>query len=693
MPMTTARSDAAAPRWRRAWILVVNAAVTVAIFGHLFRHVRPGEVLELLRNVDRRAVAMFAALSLATSGFRLWRYRLLLRFSGWEAPAGQLFLIVLVRNAFSDLLPARLGTLIDVYFFTSRLGVPLAAALSCFSITFVFEILALSPLVVLAAWRAGPGGRMSAGGLLTGGVLLLAGTVAALALMPWAFRMVGRLAGRWLPRRASWGHRLETLLAETGSEVDRIRAAGLYGRVLALSLLLRLGKYSSLYVFLYALLGPLGYEWSQLDPARVFLGLCASELAASLPVSGIAGFGVYEGTWALVFRLLGFAPEIAKMTSIAHHLFTQAWGYGLGLAAMAALLLPVWRRRATRPAGTPVLDRPAAFYRKVAVAGMGATAVAILLARLPAPSPRAGTAGRADVPTPAEQAARAALLAEPGGWLVFDSSRSGTFGIWRMRPDGSAPAPVADSPAHEMYPDPSPDGQRIVYARALTLSRRSPAEIRICRMDGGEDRRLAEDGTFPTFSPDGTEVYFERGRAAVMAVSITGGLPREVFPGPRGFGGHQIVKPRISMDGRHVVFISNRGGRRGWQVWVADLATGEARHLGPGCEPGWFPDGRIVFIREDGMRQGTGISMRGIGPAVETVHDEDEPLGHEYFPSVSRDGRWLMWSACRPGQHDHLNFASNYQIFLRRLPTGQAIRVTFDGWNNRWPKLVSDSSP
>ena len=80
---------------RKALLVGVNLAITAAIFGYLFRHVRPGDVLDLLRNMDRRAVAMFVVLSLATSLFRLWRYRVLLRLSGYDPPPFPLFLMVL----------------------------------------------------------------------------------------------------------------------------------------------------------------------------------------------------------------------------------------------------------------------------------------------------------------------------------------------------------------------------------------------------------------------------------------------------------------------------------------------------------------------------------------------------------------------------------------------------------------------
>lgn len=686
--MTEERTGGTARSWRRVALVLANVALTAAIFGYLFRHVRPGEVLDLLRNLDLRAVGMFVVLSLAASLFRLWRYRLLLRLSGYDPPPFPLFLMVLVRNAFSDLLPARLGTLIDIYFFTTRLGVPFPAAASCFSLTFIFEILALAPLIALAAWRAGAGGSFSTGGMLLGGLALLAVAGGLVALMPWGFRLGARLTARLMP--AGWTLRrraAETLDAIAG-EIRRVQSAGLYGRVLALSMLLRIAKYASLYVFLFALLAPRGYTWAQLDAPRVFLGLCASELAASLPVSGIAGFGAYEGAWAAVFQLLGFPGDIAKVTSVAHHLFTQAYGYGLGGIALVALLLPVWRRMRAAPAATPVRDRPAAFYTKVAALAAAVAGIEMALALLP------GAAARGDGDTETDRAGgtaeRAAFAAAFGGDLVFDSSRSGSFGIWRMSADGRRVTAVADTAAHEMYPDPSPDGRWIAYARAPALASKSPSEIRVCRPDGSEDKKLADDGTFPTFGPDSATVYFERARARVMAVRLDGGEPREVFPGPKGFGRYQVVKPRISPDGRRVAFISNRGGMIGWNAWSADLDTAEATRMGPGCQPGWFPGARrVVHIIERGARGGTGIVARDLpGGETAVLHDAATPFGREYFPSVTPDGRWLLWGAYGAGPHDHLDPTAPCRLFARELPDGQPVRLTSDIWNNRWPKRL-----
>lgn len=679
---------------KHAIYLVFSLASTVGIFAYLFRHVTPGQVMDLIADMDLRGVAMFLVLSFSMSAFRLWRYHVLLRLSGWVPPSLPLFLTVLVRNFFSDLLPARIGTLIYVYLVTTRLGVPFSAAGASFSLSFVFDMIALVPLILLGAWGAGAVGHVSPHALVVGAGILAAATVIVLVLLPRLFRLAARITAALplLPRatRGTWAEALD----QVGGEVRKAQSAGVYGRVLALSVMVRVAKYASLYVLLYAMLAPMGYTWDRLPVSRVFLGMCASELAASLPISGIAGFGVYEGTWATVFEMLGFPGDISKLTSISHHLFTQVYGYSLGGLALVALLLPVFRAARPPAADLPVRDRPPAFYAKLAGLTLLVFGLLFAVARIPSCGPKLR---QADRPTADETAARAAFATEFGADVVFDSTRSGTFGIWRMHADGSGLTAVADDPvAHEMYPDPSPDGRWIVFSKNVSLSKRAPASVWICRADGSEPRKLAENGTYPTFSADGATVYFERERRLVMGVAPDGSGERQVFPGAKGFGKYEVVKPRVSADGRRVVFVSNRGSSKSWNTWWSEIDGSKSDRIGPGCEPGWFPDGlRATWVCETDMKERVGICMRPTqGGEAAALQDADAPRGHEYFPTVTSDGRFLMWGACRPGEHTHTDPTSNYQLFGRALPDGKPVRLTFDEFNNRWPKrLPAQAAP
>ncbi len=332
---------------RRAWLQTgVSALVTVGILGVLYRQVTWTAVRGMLGSVWLPAAAAYVALSLLMQVLRTLRYGVVLKGCGHAAPPGRLFLVVLVRGLFVDLLPARLGELVYVYLLTSRLGIPAGAALSSFALPFLFDVVALAPLLLVALPWAGTGGALNGWWLGGGALALAAGAVLVWQALPAALRAAAWVVARVLPEGHGVRRRVWRLVAGMRRHLARARRARMAGKLLGLSILVRLAKYAALYVLLWALTHGHGYGPATLPVASVFLGLVAAEMAASLPISGLAGFGAYEGAWSVVFGLLVFPPALARTTSLAHHLFTQVYGYGIGLLALLLLLaLPAGRGR------------------------------------------------------------------------------------------------------------------------------------------------------------------------------------------------------------------------------------------------------------------------------------------------------------------------------------------------------------
>lgn len=333
---------------RRKLFTALGAILSATVLVYLFRSVSLKEVAALVLRASLPGLVAFVALSLGTSFLRMWRYRLILHANGYRPSALALYLVVLVRNFCADLLPARLGSLVYVFLVTTRLEVPISPATSSFALAFLFDILAIVPLMLLAL-ATDPAVISSPLGIDLPGFLLWALILAAVTLGLWA-----ALPGfvEWTAKTIGQLHLLPALrpkavqlLGELARDLAQAREFGLSWRLFFLSFLVRLGKYASLYLLLYALLAPQGYTYSDLPPGRVFWGLCAAELSASLPISGIAGLGAYQGAWVLTFQLLGFDPHISKLTSLSHHLFTQFYGYTLGLTALLVLLLPCFARQ------------------------------------------------------------------------------------------------------------------------------------------------------------------------------------------------------------------------------------------------------------------------------------------------------------------------------------------------------------
>ena len=321
--------------------------------------------MQAIQNVNRNALLLFVVLSFSMSGFRTWRYALVLAISGYYPRNSALFLVTLVRNFCSDLLPARIGTLVYIYLLTTRLGVPFGAAASSFSLALLFDLIALAPMIAAAALLTGSVGELSRTTAIVSGAVLLLIASTALYALPSLARLAGEMVWRLPLIRSQHRAVARDALYQTNTDLRKAREAGVYGRLLALSVLVRVCKYGSLYVLLFALLQPMGYELSQLSVPKVFLGLCSAELAASLPISGIGGFGAYEGAWAWVFGLLGFPQHTANLTAITHHLLTQVYGYLLGAVALLVLLLPIARQTATDAIETRPVMRTYHFYGKL----------------------------------------------------------------------------------------------------------------------------------------------------------------------------------------------------------------------------------------------------------------------------------------------------------------------------------------
>lgn len=589
---------------------VFSVFVTAGIFAWLFSHITLREVADLLRNVDPRGVALFLLASLGMSFFRAWRYRVILRSSGFAPGRFAMYLVVLVRNTFSDFLPARLGTLVYIYIITTRLGIPFGAATSSFALAFIFDMLALVPLIAWAAVGLGGGSLWV---LIGFGAVLTVAMVWGLAILPrlieWMAARVGRLPLLGAARRDAWRLGLQAVR----EDLQRTRAAGIYGRVFMLSLMVRIFKYASLYLFLFALVAPLGYGWSRLPVAHVFTGLCAAEAAASLPISGLAGFGAYEGAWATVFRMLLFPAPLAKMTSIAHHLFTQLYGYSLGAVALLVLLLPLWRRVSPAPQTLP----PKSPWRFTVQWAASWLAIAGLAAWLYQVCPAAEVADSgASLVIEAEQATALRQLREQiSGWAVFERPE----GVYLVRLGESEPRLLV---AGGTFPRFSPDGEKVAFVRGR--------EIAWIHRDGTGLEILAP-ATEPravSFHPNGRELCFTDGET-IRAVNLSSREVQTVF------SGYRFRELDVAPDGRIVVTVRQRG------VFMMgfDPASGRSWRIASGCSASFSPDGRRV-TNNDGNHRSLTIRDFETGRAVGSV---SAPEGLAFDNQQwSNDENWMV---------------------------------------------------
>lgn len=105
-----------------------------------------------------------------------------------------------------------------------------------------------------------------------------------------------------------------------------------------------------------------------------------------------------------------------------------------------------------------------------------------------------------------------------GGWIYFQSDRSGHMQIWRMHPDGSAQEQLLVSDTSDWFPHISPDGKMIAFLAYKPGTQGHPAnqdvEIRVLSLADRKVRTLTKllggRGTMnvPSWSPDSKMLAF-----------------------------------------------------------------------------------------------------------------------------------------------------------------------------------------
>jgi uncharacterized protein (TIRG00374 family) len=632
---------------------------------YVFEAIELSDIWGLISSAHIPTLCIFFACSLSMAYLRTWRYQILLSGSGHAPRMYPLFLITLVRNLFADLLPAKMGTLVYVGLITTRLGIPLPAALSSWGYEYVLDVLALFPIVCIAILLSTEALPASISTIVFASTGAIVASIALALLLPrilnFSTKLVDKLLAQRYPRASEKLHAIEHAIL--GMQRGRVLIPATL-----LSLAIRTLKYVGLYLVLLALLFPIGYSAASLKATKVFFGFISAEFVAALPLPSLAGFGAYQGAWSFAFQFLGFPEHTAKLSSVAHHLFTQGYAYGLG--AFSYLLLLLYRRGVESPTMPLALSKFLLRYvfKIAAIALVLIVSISWIHPTSPAPT--------TDSPT-------TRTLPSLSGLVVFDSNRSGTFGIYALNPNDASMAPLVDTTAHEMHPQISPDAKAVAYTVAQSPHRLAAMDTWILE-DGSAPRLLIKDAAYPTFSSDGKFIYFQRNRSSIWRFDRPTGEEVKVFPTPgSSFEGRVITIPRLSPDANWVSFTSNFPEQ--WVTWAVNLGTGEKIRIGVGCQPYWSEDSKhVYFIQESGTRAGSGIFRYDLtNRETSEVLDEGGRFGKEYFPSIGKNGA-LLWAASSKERHSHID--GGYQLFIKK--DGIKVQLTDDTATNRWPILA-----
>jgi hypothetical protein len=323
----------------------VPAAVSIFLVWLLLRGLSWQSIARSIFSASPWRLLLYALISLGGLWLRAVRFRMVLPEP--KPSAGPAFFATMVQNALGDLVPARLASFGSyVWLMNRRLAVAAEAAASTFIVAFVFDLVTLGPLLLIAATMrlgiAAPAGKTLFSPEWTAGFGVL--FFSASTALAWWLGPLTRLLARF-PRSLARGRednfwaRSAAFLERIAASMESLRRAGAMFRLLAVSLVIRLAKYASLFALTESLLAGTAIGVAHPNFWDLVIGVSATELIASLPIPAVGQFGIWEGGMVGVLVMMGFPREPATLVAFGVHGITTAYEYLLAIFALAALLI------------------------------------------------------------------------------------------------------------------------------------------------------------------------------------------------------------------------------------------------------------------------------------------------------------------------------------------------------------------
>lgn len=337
--------------------IIGSATLTTLLLYAVFSDQSFHSFFQTITDVDLTLLFTYICLSLFGVFCRAERYRVVLRDTALRLtapPRYQMLVVTLIRNGLVDLLPARLGEASFLYV-CKRYGFSLLSALSAFGVCLVLDVLVLFGLLLTFflfqfAFSLDSGSftiTPTAAVILTTIVLLLATILYQLdKLILFGASLIQKLIEARLSTRVKNGlEHLHNWATTLSKELNEIKKRGSYPRLVLLTTGLRAAKYLSLYILLLAVVAQFGVRAADISPLLSTTAFIGAEASASLPISGLMGFGAYEAAWSAIFSISSLDIPSIPAVILAVHVITQVLGYSLAIIGLFIFLIDEFRSR------------------------------------------------------------------------------------------------------------------------------------------------------------------------------------------------------------------------------------------------------------------------------------------------------------------------------------------------------------
>ena len=228
--------------------------------------------------------------------------------------------------------------------------------------------------------------------------------------------------------------------------------------------------------------------------------------------------------------------------------------------------------------------------------------------------PRQGVASLADAQqvTFGSEKTEKLVVSRDGEWLAFDSDRSGSTDVWKVRIAGGEPEQVTRDPSPEFVNDWSPDGLEILFHTIRSATNRDVMSVTADGTRTSVVIATSAEEQQGAWSPDGNSIAFSNGagEADLYNVSI---LTREgkgsPWGPPRRLSSDTGVDARWSPDGGRIVYI-----RRGEvHIMLRDgrddrvIAKPSTADQAPPQFAIWSSDGQTIYFKTADTENRAGI--------------------------------------------------------------------------------------
>jgi Tol biopolymer transport system component len=196
-----------------------------------------------------------------------------------------------------------------------------------------------------------------------------------------------------------------------------------------------------------------------------------------------------------------------------------------------------------------------------------------------------------------------------GKLFAYSSNRTGNFEIYVRRVDAGEDVNVTRNDADDVQPAFSPDGTSIAFVSSRSSrtgliriggfigfdTRTFGGDIWLTPPLGGQPRRLAEDGNFPVWHPNGRSLLYVTGsenRRTILEVSADGGRPKAVLAATASRW--EIIRLGYAPNARWITFETEFR-----EVLVMPAHGGSPALLFRGSGHVWDPGGgRIYYVNQ-----------------------------------------------------------------------------------------------